>query len=168
MAEALKLLRTRRYDSLILDVALPDGVGLDLVKQARALWPTIWVLVLTGSHDHSVITRIHELGVRYLLKPFHPSQLKIHADEVRVRRMAHDRRMNVALDRWSRAHGLTSSETELLALGARGVSRDEFSVIRNVRPDTIRKQIQSLLQKTGDTTFEGAVNTLLREAVAEE
>jgi hypothetical protein len=36
-----------------------------------------------------------------------------------------------------------------------------------VRPDTIRKQIQTLLQKTGDDTFEGAVNSLLREAVAE-
>ena len=34
-------------------------------------------------------------------------------------------------------------------------------------PDTIRKQIQMLLQKTGDDTFEGAVNSLLREAVAE-
>lgn len=166
--EAQKALRKWRYDSMILDVALPDGIGLDLVPYARSLWPAIWVLVLTGSHDHSVITRIHELGVRYLLKPFHPAQLKVHADETETRRAASDRRMNIVLDRWTRGHDLTSSEAELLALGAHGVPRDQFSIIRGVQPDTIRKQIQSLLQKTGDTTFEAAVNTLLREAIAEE
>ena len=73
----------------------------------------------------------------------------------------------VALDRWKRGHGLTDSETELLALGARGVPRDEFEIIRGVRSDTIKKQIQFLLMKTGDPTFETAVNSLLREAVAE-
>jgi DNA-binding NarL/FixJ family response regulator len=160
-------LRGRRFDSLVVDVALPDGNGLDLITQARQLWPAIWVLVLTGSHDHRVVTRTHELGVRYLLKPFNAEHLKIHAEETRARRNAGDRRVSMALDRWTRGHGLSTTEAELLALGARGVRREEFSVIRGVRPDTIRKQIQALLHKTGDDTFEGAVNSLLREAVAE-
>lgn len=124
-------------------------------------------LVLTGSTEHSVITRAHELGVRYLLKPFNGEQLKVHVEEARARRHAGDRRVSVALDRWTRGHALTDAETALLALGARGVPREEFAIVRGVRPDTIRKQIQSLLMKTGDDTFEGAVNSLLREAVSE-
>jgi hypothetical protein len=48
-----------------------------------------------------------------------------------------------------------------------GVPRSDFSRIRGVRPDTIRKQIQALLTKTGDDNFEAAVNSLLREALAE-
>jgi DNA-binding CsgD family transcriptional regulator len=73
----------------------------------------------------------------------------------------------VALARWAQEYGLSETEVELLSLGARGVAREKFSSRRGVRPDTISKQIQTLLQKTGDDTFEGAVNSLLREAVAE-
>ena len=166
-AEARTALRARRFDSLIVDVMLPDGNGLDLIQRARQLWPAVWILVLTGSTEHSVITRAHELGVRYLLKPFNGEQLKVHVEEARARRHAGDRRVSVALDRWTRGHALTDAETALLALGARGVPREEFAIVRGVRPDTIRKQIQSLLMKTGDDTFEGAVNSLLREAVSE-
>lgn len=161
------MLRARKYDSLVVDVGLPDGTGLDLVSLALQTWPAICVLVLTGSTDHTVIARCHELGVRYLLKPFDAVQLKVHAKETLARRNAGNRRVMVALDRWKRGHGLTDSETELLALGARGVPREEFEVIRNVRSDTIKKQIQFLLMKTGDTSFEAAVNSLLREAVSE-
>jgi DNA-binding NarL/FixJ family response regulator len=160
-------LQTTKYDSLIVDVGLPDGNGLELIAEARQKWPAIWVLVLTGNIEHATIARVHELGVRYLLKPFSPSQLLVHVEETRARRNAGDRRVNVALDRWTRGHNLTAVETELLALGARGVPRDEIAVLRRVKPDTIRKQIQTLLQKTGEHTFEGAVNTLLREAVSE-
>lgn len=167
MGAARAALRQRKFDSIIVDVNLPDGCGLDLITPARQCWPAIWVLVLTGRHDHEVISRAHELGVRYLLKPFSAEQLKIHADETRARRNAGDRRVSLALDRWTRGHGLSDVEAELLALGARGVPREEFAVIRGVRPDTIRKQIQSLLRKTGEHTFEGAVNSLLREAVSE-
>src|SRR4051812_47409646 len=82
-AEARATLRARRFDSLVVDVRLPDGVGLELITLARQLWPTIWVLVLTASSEHHVIAKIHELGARYLLKPFSPEQLKVHAEETR-------------------------------------------------------------------------------------
>jgi DNA-binding NarL/FixJ family response regulator len=166
-AEAREALRQQRFDSLVVDVTLPDGNGLDLVSLALQRWPSICVLVLTGSTEHGIITRCHELGVRYLLKPFEPEQIRVHANEARARREVGDRRIAVALDRWKRGHGLTRNETELLELGARGVPREEFEVVRGVRGDTIKKQIQTLLMKTGDTSFEAAVNSLLREAVAE-
>ena len=158
---------TRRFDSLIVDVGLPDGSGFDLIAPARQKWPGIWVLVLTGMSDHAIVTRAHELGVRYLLKPFGEEQLKVHVEEARARRNAGDRRIAVTLDRWTRTHALTESETELLKLGARGVPRDSLAQIRGVRKDTIKKQIQILIQKTGDTTFEEAVNSFLREALSE-
>lgn len=161
------MLRVRKFDSLIVDVRLPDGSGLDVISVARQLWPAIWVLVLTGSVDRDVVSRVHALGVRYLLKPVEPEQLRIHAEETQARRHAGDRRVATALDRWARGHNLSETETALLELGARGVPREEFAAIRGVRPDTIRKQIQSLLHKTGDDTFEGAVNSLLREALAD-
>jgi len=166
-AMARQALKRRRFDSLIVDIGLPDGSGFDLVQPARQKWPGIWVLVLTGLSDHAVVARAHELGVRYLLKPFELEQLRVHVEETRARRNAGDRRIAVTLDRWTRAHALTESESELLALGVRGVPRESLATLRGVRKDTIRKQIQILIQKTGDATFEEAVNSFLREALTE-
>jgi DNA-binding NarL/FixJ family response regulator len=166
-AMARQALKRRRFDSLIVDIGLPDGSGFDLVQPARQKWPGIWVLVLTGLSDHAVVARAHELGVRYLLKPFELEQLRVHVEETRARRNAGDRRISVTLDRWTRAHALTESESELLALGVRGVPRENLATLRGVRKDTIRKQIQILIQKTGDATFEEAVNSFLREALTE-
>jgi DNA-binding NarL/FixJ family response regulator len=166
-AAARLALRGRHYDAVIVDVRLPDGSGLDLIEPALQQSPGVIVLVLTGSTEHSVIERTLEAGARYLLKPCHPKHLALVAQEALARRNAADRRTKLTLERWKNDHELSNTEVELLALGAEGVPRGEFSKRRNVRPDTIRKQIQMLLQKTGNDTFEGAVNSLLREAVAE-
>lgn len=166
-AAARLAFRGRKYDAIIMDVRLPDGSGLDLIELAQKRSPAAIVLVLTGSTDHAVIDRTLELGARYLLKPCHAKHLAIVANEAWARRTAADRRTKLTLQRWAKDHDLSVTEVELLALGAEGVPRQEFSERRKVRPDTIRKQIQMLLQKTGDDTFEGAVNSLLREAVAE-
>jgi DNA-binding response OmpR family regulator len=160
-------LRARKYDAFVVDVRLPDGCGLDLIELARKRNPGISVLVLTGSTEHQVISRTLELGARYLLKPCDASHMKILAEDAQSRRTARERRTTITLDRWAKDFDLSQTEVELLTLGAQGVAREKFSSRRGVRPDTIRKQIQTLLQKTGDDTFEGAVNSLLREAVAE-
>jgi DNA-binding response OmpR family regulator len=71
VGEASSALRTTFYAALILDLGLPDGDGLELLREIRQLSNPIPVLVLTargGLHD-----RIH--GLRsgaddYLVKPF--------------------------------------------------------------------------------------------------
>jgi DNA-binding NarL/FixJ family response regulator len=160
-------LRARTYDALVVDVGLPDGSGLDLIDIARQRTPGVHVLALTGSTEHGVISRLHNQGARYLLKPCTNEHLVVLVEEARARRDARERRTNITLERWTADHELSPTETELLALGAMGVPREEFSERRGVRPDTVRKQIQLLLRKTGHDTFEAAVNSLLREALAE-
>jgi DNA-binding NarL/FixJ family response regulator len=166
-AAARLAIRARAFDAVLIDVTLPDGDGLDLIKLATKHSPGVCVLVLTGSTDHAVIGRILQEGARYLLKPCHANHLAVLAADALARRNARERRTKVILQRWEKDYSLSETEVELLTLGTDGVAREEFSRLRGVRPDTIRKQIQALLQKTGDDTFEGAVTSLLREAVAE-
>jgi DNA-binding response OmpR family regulator len=166
-AAARVVLRARAFDAAIIDVTLPDGSGLDLIALARKQSPGVCVLVLTGSTEHAVISRILEEGARYLLKPCHANHLAVLAQDALSRRTARERRTKVILGRWAKDYSLSDTELDLLTLGTDGVAREEFSRLRGVRPDTIRKQIQALLQKTGDDTFEGAVTSVLREAVAE-
>lgn len=166
-AEAKLSFRSRRYDAIIMDVSLPDGSGLDLIELAKRRSPAAIVMVLTGSTQHVVIRRALEAGARYLLKPCDATHLDQIATEALARRNAAARRTTLILERWAKEHSLSKTDVELLALGAGGVPRHEFSERRDVRPDTIKKQIQLLIQKTGHDTFEGAVNSLLRDAVAE-
>jgi DNA-binding NarL/FixJ family response regulator len=166
-AAARLALRTRGYDAAVFDVHLPDGLGVDLIDQARERNAAICILVLTGSSEHSVISRVHEKKASYLLKPFDASQLKVLVEEARDRRNAYDRRLDTTLKSWIDDCDLSRVEVALLALGAKGYPRDSFARHRGVRPDTVRKQIQSLLRKTGHDTFELAVNALLREALTD-
>jgi DNA-binding NarL/FixJ family response regulator len=160
-------LRVRKYDALVVDVGLPDGSGLDLIEGAAFKSPGIFVVVLTGSAEHGVVVRTLREGARFLLKPCDLVALGAIVDEVSARHEAGERRIQLTLSRWRADLSLSETELELLSLGAHGVAREKFGSHRGVKPETIRKQIQALLQKTGDDTFEGAVNSLLREAVAE-
>lgn len=89
LGEAGSALRTTFYAALILDLGLPDGDGLDLLRETRQLNNPIPVLVLTargGLHD-----RVH--GLRsgaddYLVKPFALEEL-IARLEAQLRRPGH-------------------------------------------------------------------------------
>ncbi len=47
--EALKAIEDNPYDVVLLDLSWPDGTGIDLVKQIKALSPSIAIVVVTGS-----------------------------------------------------------------------------------------------------------------------
>jgi len=166
-AAARMALRARSFDGIVLDVGLPDGSGVDLIKYAHDRLPGVCILVLTGTSDHTVITKTHDAGARFLLKPCDGQQLDVLAADARTRKTARERRTRAALLRWTEDYELTETEIELLELACAGVPRETFASSRGVRPDTIRKQVQMLLRKTGHDTFEAAVNGLLREALAE-
>src|SRR5215467_11919560 len=52
-AEARQVVAAARPDVAIVDLALPDGSGLDLIKEFKAKWPAMKLLVLS-MHDESL------------------------------------------------------------------------------------------------------------------
>jgi len=67
---------TAPYDAVILDLGLPDGDGLDLLKDLRAAGNSVPVLVLTARDD--VDDRVRGLNAGaddYMLKPFAVEEL---------------------------------------------------------------------------------------------
>ena len=67
--EALALLPTQPLDVLLVDLGLPDGSGLDVIRAARRQWPDCGVLVSTVFGDESHVLRSIEAGAMgYLLK----------------------------------------------------------------------------------------------------
>jgi two-component system phosphate regulon response regulator PhoB len=72
-----KLLAEGRYDVILLDLNLPDGNGLDLLRDIRNdLGTAVSVLVLTGLRQEDAVVRGLELGADdYVTKPFSPPEL---------------------------------------------------------------------------------------------
>jgi DNA-binding NarL/FixJ family response regulator len=74
LAEAREMLE--RADVAILDVGLPDGLGIDLIPELRAVNSQVQVLVLTASRDPVVRIRAIEYGAAAVLdKMTHTGQV---------------------------------------------------------------------------------------------
>ena len=71
LAEAEKILARERFSLLILDVNLPDGSGLELLKQLRQRGDSVPVILLTANDLEVDIVAGLELGADdYITKPF--------------------------------------------------------------------------------------------------
>lgn len=58
-------------DLVLLDVTMPDGTGLDVLRQIRARASDVDVIAVTGVRDAEVVRQMVSLGVsQYLVKPF--------------------------------------------------------------------------------------------------
>jgi response regulator of citrate/malate metabolism len=69
--EALRFLRRRKADLVLLDLYLPDMHGLDVCRALRAAGVFCDVIAVTSARDLSVVRSAVSVGVvQYLLKPF--------------------------------------------------------------------------------------------------
>lgn len=74
--EVHKRLVTNQIDLIVLDVMLPDALGLDLCRDLRATRPNVPILLLTALKED--VNRIMSLEIGaadYLGKPFNPREL---------------------------------------------------------------------------------------------
>jgi len=64
-------------DGLLLDLHLPDGSGLDLLRDLRAKPGTarLPILVLTAEGEERVLREARRLGAALVTKPFSPTKL---------------------------------------------------------------------------------------------
>ena len=92
IAEGRQLLATSRYDLVLLDLNLPDGNGLDLLREIRTEHGTaVSVLVLTGMRQEETVVRGLELGADdYVTKPFSPPELLARVTRCLGQRLGHD------------------------------------------------------------------------------
>lgn len=76
VADGIKAYRELKPDLVTLDVSLPDGNGIDMLKQLRRIDPKVKALIVTGNDQKSMEARalaLNALGV--LHKPFDTEEL---------------------------------------------------------------------------------------------
>jgi two-component system response regulator AtoC len=83
VTEAVRLLAESRYDILLLDVRLPDGTGLDVLRFMRQSGISLPVIMLTGTTGLDIAVESVRLGARdYVTKPAKISYLLHSINEI--------------------------------------------------------------------------------------
>ncbi len=69
IAEALQLVKRRPFDVGLIDQGLPDGLGLDLIREIMQIRPFMGLVMYTVRDDAGLQHSLQSLGVVYLAKP---------------------------------------------------------------------------------------------------
>jgi DNA-binding response OmpR family regulator len=141
-SDALRLCRYNQPDLLLLDLALPDASGLDVLREIREgegpgarFDPDLPVIVLTGSGADADRVRGLEFGADdYVVKPFHYPELRARVNSLLRRhggRHEGPRRIgDLVVDPVRRRATVEGREIAL--------SNKEFSLLRVLASDPIR------------------------------
>lgn len=152
-------------DVLLTDLGLPDGSGIDIIREARELYPDMEVMVLTVFEDEENVVAALEAGATgYLLKDQASGELGdtilalMRGESVispKVARFLLKRFTSPAVDAKGQKAGeptmatdeLTRREGEVLSLISKGYSYNEIAESLKLSPNTIRSHIRNIYRK---------------------
>ena len=84
---------------------------------------------------------------------------------MRARRLRSASRIDALVAEWESQYELTKAESAVFALAAHGTARPDLARERGVTDHTINSQVERVLEKTGHSSLDTAVNCLLRMIV---
>jgi DNA-binding NarL/FixJ family response regulator len=165
-AQALESLGRSVPDVALVDIRLPGRDGLDLLREIRATWPKLPVIILTCFDDSDYVKRALADGAAgYLLKDSSPEDL-LQAITValtgsgnvlspRAVRNLFDNAAQAAERGASRARvpdaGLTRREADILSYLAEGFSNREISKALFLSEKTVKAHLAAIFRKLGVT-----------------
>jgi CheY-like chemotaxis protein len=105
--DAVRRLKKRSYDLLITDLMMPELDGMEVLHQAKRLYPQILVIIITGYASlETAIQAVREGAYDYLRKPFRLDELKISVDNAceKIHLMRENRRLleNLKKAQWEK------------------------------------------------------------------
>jgi len=81
--DALKKVREKRFDLVLLDIFLPDCKGHELIPQFKEIWPDIGILAMTGYNSRELELEVRKQKVLYyMIKPFSIKEMKEVLDHI--------------------------------------------------------------------------------------
>lgn len=164
VSDALRLLEDlEELSAAIIDICLPDGSGIDVLRSARRTHPDLSVVMLTAMLTPNLINEATGLGAQYALKPFDPallcSLLRRWQEQTSPAAKVEQTVREAAIQ-----FGLTPRETEILVLHTEGQSRLDVIDQLGVAPKTYANHVTNLLQKADAESMSTLVIRLLLAA----
>ena len=157
--EALARLEELAPDVLILDLAMPGSGGLEVLRHARSIRPSIRIVVLTMHDDPEYVQEAIRLGADgYLLKESAATELLAAIDAVLAGQAFHSPRIQAELAELLRSNAprpvraidrLTDREREILREIAAGRTTKEVAVRLGIGRRTVETHRANLMRKLG-------------------
>ena len=155
--EVLARLKDERYDVLVLDIAMPGKDGLDVLKETRARYQGLPVLMLSMFPEEQFATRVLKAGAAgYLTKESVPEVLimairKVARGEKYVSESLAEKLVSGLSDdaRESPHERLSDREYQILCLIASGKRMKEIANQLSLSPTTISTYRSRILEKMG-------------------
>jgi DNA-binding NarL/FixJ family response regulator len=157
-AQARALLAERGPDVALIDLGLPDGNGIDLIREIAARYSGTDILVVSVFGDEASVIGALEAGARgYLLKDMQTEEFVRHIKEVRsggsplsaqIARHLLRRYVPTRFDPVTEpGQTLTEREIETLRLIAKGFSLNEVARLLKLSPHTVGSHVKKLYSK---------------------
>jgi DNA-binding NarL/FixJ family response regulator len=173
-ADGLELIRTARADIVIMDLALREGSGLDLIHRVRALGISVPILVLSMREETVFAERVIRAGAQGYVSKGSPSEQliggirKVLGGELAISPKVTERLVRIAVGEHSGAHAprpsvdtLSNREIEIFEMVGRGLT--VAAIARKLRIST--KTVQAHRENIKAKLDLGTSNELARYAV---
>lgn len=164
--EAVEKFRQLRPDVTLMDLRMPVLDGIGAAKQIHDEFPDARIIALTSFDGDQDVFRALEAGVcGYLLKE------SVHAEIVNAIRVVHgggklmSREAAQRLAEYFPQAALTTRETEVLGLVARGLANKEIAGHLGTAEGTVKMHIQNILAKLGASDRTHAVTIGLKRGI---
>jgi FixJ family two-component response regulator len=157
----------RRHEAIVVDLALPDGSGLDLVRRVRARDDTLPVLLTLCREEHGLANVAQRYGAEVVFKPCESDNLRSFIERVRSTRGGFEIAVERRLTEVCACGALTSRERDVLASAVRGGDRSRIAEDLGIAPGTVKTHVRSVLAKTRAPSLLELVCGILRGALEE-
>ena len=156
LPDGLRLLEATQPDVLLVDIGLPSGSGLSLIRHAAKLTPQCNVMVITVFAEEQLVVDCIEAGATgYLLKGSSPQDI---AAQIRLlvaggspisptiaRRLLG--RFTVNRNNAESAPSLSAQEQAVLSMSAKGYSYDEIAPLLKLSRHTVETYVKRIYRK---------------------
>lgn len=152
VAEGVRRAELVNPQVMLVDLQLPDGTGIDLMRAVRQNRPDIRAIVLTSFDDDTAFAAALEVGAAaYVLKSVRGAEIAEVVRAVAAGRVLLDER---TVTRRRKEHDdptedLTPSELRVVELIGEGLSNREIAERLSIAEKTVKNHITSLLAKMG-------------------
>jgi NarL family two-component system response regulator YdfI len=168
-AEAVRLVGETDPDVVLMDLRMPGVDGIAAIRQIKARYPEVQVVILTTYDDDDYIVRGLRAGARgYLLKD---TGRKVLFEAIRAAARGESLLSHEVVDKVvAHLHGpppvetdaLSRREGQVLALLAEGAANKEIALQLSISERTVKAHVTNLFNKLGASSRAEAVAIALR------